>query len=81
VKYKIVLLTKKEVKEKLFKMKKNLESFGDEPRPFSNMIIKTKKIYISMLGRIDEVCWYFDGMTSLCLIHLNKPYACQQFFC
>ena len=80
-KYKIILLTEEEVKKKLFKMKKNLKSFGDEPHPFSNMIIKTKRVYVSMLGKIDEVCYYFDGMAGLCLIHSNKPYACQKFLC
>jgi len=77
--YKIILVTKKEAKEKQFKMKKNPEPF--ESKIHSNMILKTKKVWVSILGKVEEVCYYFDGMTNLCLIHSNKPYACQGFLC
>ena len=87
MKYKIILLTEEEVEKRSFKMQEHPDahhiifSQQAEFESWSNMVVKTKKIYISILGKIDEVCWYFDGMANRCLIHLKKPYACRNFFC
>lgn len=77
--YKIILITHEEAKKKLFKTKRHPDPFNSAL--FSNRILKTKKKWVSLLGRVEEVCCYFNGMTNLCLIHLNKPYACRGYFC
>jgi len=81
VKYETILLTKEEVKEKKFKMKRYPTPPSWNSDFSSKMVLKTKKVYISFLGKVKEVCWYFDGMTSLCVIHSDKPQVCQQFLC
>jgi len=80
-------LTKEEVEKKLFKTREHPDahhiifSQQAEFESWSNMVVKTKMAWVSMLGKVEEVCCYFDGMTNLCLIHSNKPYACRGFLC
>lgn len=82
VRYKLVPLTEREKSEKLFKMKKNpTHRILLDDGQYSDMVVKTKKVYVSLLSKVEEVCLYFDGMTALCSIYYNKPSVCNHFQC
>jgi Fe-S-cluster containining protein len=79
VKYEVILLTKEEVAEKKFRTKKHPYSFESET--FSDMVLDMKRVYVSVLGEVREVCCYFDEERNLCLTHSDKPIVCLLHFC
>ena len=79
VHYDYIPLLKTEVVEGKFQTEKNPYSFESEE--FSDTVLKRKRVYVPLLGRSKEICYYFDEIANLCTIHSTKPTVCRQHSC